>query len=49
MLYFEWEARKEGSNVKKHGVDFAEASTVFGTPWSAPSLIRTTPWRSTDS
>ena len=32
MLYFEWDARKERSNVEKHGVDFAEASTVFGDP-----------------
>ena len=32
MLYFEWEARKKRSNVEKHGVDFAEASTVFGDP-----------------
>lgn len=32
MLRFEWDARKERSNVEKHGVDFAEASTVFGDP-----------------
>lgn len=32
MLYFEWDARKERSNARKHGVDFAEASTVFGDP-----------------
>lgn len=32
MLHFEWEPRKERSNTRKHGVDFAEASTVFGDP-----------------
>lgn len=32
MLLFEWDTRKERSNTRKHGVDFAEASTVFGDP-----------------
>ena len=32
MLQFEWDIRKERSNARKHGVDFAEASTVFGDP-----------------
>ncbi len=32
MLHFEWDPRKERSNTRKHGVDFAEASTVFGDP-----------------
>ncbi len=32
MLYLEWDARKERSNVERHGVDFTEASTVFGDP-----------------
>ena len=27
---FEWDARKESSNQRRHGVGFAEASTVFG-------------------
>lgn len=31
---FEWDQKKEHSNQKKHGVDFAEASTVFGDPLS---------------
>ena len=26
---FEWDARKAASNVRKHGVSFEEASTVF--------------------
>jgi len=29
---FEWDPAKAGSNAKKHGVDFDEASTVFGDP-----------------
>ena len=29
---FEWNARKASSNIRKHGVDFDEASTVFGDP-----------------
>ena len=32
-MQFEWNPDKEQSNVKKHGVDFAEASTVFGDPF----------------
>ena len=31
-MQFEWNPDKERSNVRKHGVDFAEASTVFGDP-----------------
>jgi len=33
-LPFEWDPRKELSNRRKHGVGFAEASTVFGDPLS---------------
>ncbi|MFI5094859.1 MAG: BrnT family toxin [Candidatus Acidiferrales bacterium] len=29
---FSWDARKALSNLKKHGVSFEEASTVFGDP-----------------
>jgi hypothetical protein len=29
-LTFEWDRRKAGSNARKHGVSFEEASTVFG-------------------
>ena len=32
MLHFEWNPRKERSNRRKHGVDFGEASAVFGDP-----------------
>jgi len=28
-LRFEWDGRKEKTNIKKHGVSFAEARTVF--------------------
>lgn len=29
---FEWDAKKAAANVKKHGVTFEEACTVFGDP-----------------
>jgi uncharacterized DUF497 family protein len=29
---FSWDARKASSNLKKHGVSFEEAATVFGDP-----------------
>ncbi len=29
-MKFEWSAQKAESNLKKHGVSFAEAETVFG-------------------
>ena len=31
-LLFEWDPAKAASNLAKHGVSFAEASTVFGDP-----------------
>ena len=31
-MEFEWDPGKAQSNVKKHGVDFAEAKTVFNDP-----------------
>ena len=30
MVRFEWDPRKEALNLRKHGVSFDEASTVFG-------------------
>ena len=33
-LTFEWDENKARSNLSKHGVSFAEASTVFGDPQS---------------
>lgn len=31
-LEFEWDDKKARTNLKKHGVSFEEASTVFGDP-----------------
>ena len=31
-MSFEWDHRKAGSNLRKHGVDFADAVTVFDDP-----------------
>ena len=32
MLNFDWHAKKAASNVRKHGMSFPEAATVFGDP-----------------
>jgi len=32
VIEFEWDKAKAGSNEKKHGVSFSEATTVFGDP-----------------
>ena len=34
FLTYEWDKRKEASNIKDHGVSFHEASTVFLDPYS---------------
>ena len=31
-MEFEWDPEKAAANVQKHGVEFAEAMTVFGDP-----------------
>ncbi|MFN8548368.1 MAG: BrnT family toxin [Candidatus Eisenbacteria bacterium] len=31
-MEFEWDPRKEEINKRRHGLSFAEASTVFGDP-----------------
>ena len=31
-MEFEWDGEKEQANINKHGIDFAEAATVFGDP-----------------
>jgi uncharacterized protein len=31
---FEWDAAKSASNLKKHGVSFFEAATVFADPYA---------------
>ncbi|GFP20797.1 uncharacterized protein HKBW3S43_01253 [Candidatus Hakubella thermalkaliphila] len=33
-LTFEWDEKKARQNLKKHGVSFEEAATVFGDPLS---------------
>ncbi len=33
-IVFEWDSRKDATDLRKHGVGFAEASTVFGDPLS---------------
>ena len=35
MSRFEWDPRKAATNLRKHGVSFEEASTVFFDPLSA--------------
>ncbi|HXU47347.1 MAG TPA: BrnT family toxin [Thermoanaerobaculia bacterium] len=32
-MEFEWDPRKSRINLLKHGVDFAEAMTIFGDPF----------------
>ena len=32
MTTFEWDQRKADANLKKHGVSFTEAKSVFGDP-----------------
>lgn len=34
QLTFSWHEQKDQQNRKKHGIDFDEAKTVFGDPWS---------------
>jgi hypothetical protein len=29
MIKFEWDKKKESTNIKKHGISFEEASSVF--------------------
>lgn len=33
-MEFEWDPNKSDANLKKHGISFHEASTVFGDPLS---------------
>jgi uncharacterized DUF497 family protein len=32
-LIFEWSAKKAATNLRKHGVSFEEASSIFGDPY----------------
>jgi uncharacterized DUF497 family protein len=31
-MNFEWDPKKATSNIKKHGITFQEAATIFGDP-----------------
>lgn len=33
-LEFEWHSRKAATNLRKHGISFEEAATIFGDPLS---------------
>jgi uncharacterized DUF497 family protein len=33
-LNFEWDAGKAKANIKKHGIDFEEGTSVFNDPFS---------------
>ncbi|GAC1396707.1 MAG: BrnT family toxin [Pyrinomonadaceae bacterium] len=33
-MKFEWNGRKGATNLKKHGISFEEAETVFGDPFA---------------
>jgi uncharacterized DUF497 family protein len=37
-MLFDWDENKAENNIKKHGVSFQEAATVFGDPlaWTYP-------------
>jgi len=38
QLNFEWDPNKDASNLEKHGISFAEASTAFFDPLSSTVL-----------
>ena len=42
-IAFEWDRKKDSANRRKHGVGFAEASTVFADPLQSPFRTQTTP------
>ena len=31
-IHFEWDPEKEGTNIRKHGLDFSTAAAVFADP-----------------
>ncbi len=39
---FEWDSRKAATNIRKHGVSFDEASTVFDDPLPPFSMMKRT-------
>ena len=42
-MQFTWDPRKAAANLRKHGVSFAEAATVFADPLALAFLTRSTP------
>jgi uncharacterized DUF497 family protein len=44
-MRFEWDAEKAAQNLAKHGVSFAEASTVFDDPLSVTVSDPRHSWR----
>jgi uncharacterized DUF497 family protein len=38
-LKFTWNPAKADTNCQKHGVDFNEATTIFGVLWLKPFLM----------
>jgi hypothetical protein len=45
-MEFEWDSRKSDVNLKKHGISFHEASTVFGDPLALTFNDSTILWAS---
>jgi uncharacterized protein len=41
-MKFQWDTDKASSNVKKHGVSFEDAVTIFGDPLAVTFLTLTT-------
>lgn len=43
-MHFEWDERKNRSNIRKHGLDFADAEEIFSGPLlTFPSLNHESP------
>lgn len=42
-MEFEWDPEKAVENLQKHGVEFSEASTIFGNPFEVTFPIRIIP------
>jgi uncharacterized DUF497 family protein len=40
-VIFSWDPRKAAANLRKHGVDFREAATVFDDPFSTTYRMST--------
>jgi uncharacterized DUF497 family protein len=40
-VYFEWDEDKNRENIRKHGLDFADAWEIFASPFSPELDLRT--------